>query len=111
MFHLRLCKGLSYSGVVTATKQKPDVFVEDETIAKAAIATGFFTLVEGSEIVPPPVTPTGTVTKRDTMTVTQLKAYAKENGIDLGDAARKEDILAAIAKAEAGDDETGGSSE
>ena len=32
----------------------------------------------------------------DDMTVQELKAYAEENGIDLGDASKKEDILAVI---------------
>lgn len=35
------------------------------------------------------------------MTVAQLKEYAKANGIDLGDATRKDDILTAIRAAEA----------
>lgn len=32
----------------------------------------------------------------DDMTAAQLKAYAEENGIDLGDATKKDDIRAAI---------------
>lgn len=35
----------------------------------------------------------------DGMTVNQLKAYAAENNIDLGDASKKDDIRAAIALA------------
>lgn len=96
MYHLKLCKALSYSGVVSATKQQPDVFVEDESTARAAVATGFFALVEGDEITPPPKAPTGTITKFDTMNATQLKKYAKENDIDLGGATKKEDILPII---------------
>lgn len=45
-YHLRLCKSLSYKGVVSATKKQPDVFVEDKATAEAAVATGYFTLVE-----------------------------------------------------------------
>ena len=30
MFHLRLCKGLSYMGIVRATKTEPDVYVPEE---------------------------------------------------------------------------------
>ena len=33
------------------------------------------------------------------MNVTELKAYAKEHGINLGDATKKEDVLAVIMKA------------
>ena len=35
MFHLRLCKGLSYMGIVRATKTEPDVYVPEEEKAKA----------------------------------------------------------------------------
>lgn len=35
----------------------------------------------------------------------ELKAYAKENGIDLGSATRKDDILAALAAAATSDEE------
>ena len=41
----------------------------------------------------------------DKMTVKELKAYAKENGIDLGDANTKAEIIAAIEAAEADVDE------
>lgn len=37
-----------------------------------------------------------------TMTVPDLRAYAETNGIDLGEATRKADILAAIEEAEKG---------
>lgn len=39
----------------------------------------------------------------DGMTVAQLKAYAKENGIDLGEAKKKADILAVIKNAKGQD--------
>lgn len=42
MYHLRLIKALSYTSVVKATKQHPDVFVEDKATADAAVATGYF---------------------------------------------------------------------
>ena len=99
MYHLRLCKGLSYSGVVSATKQAPDVFVEDEKTALAAVNTGYFKLVEGGDIVPPPVIPTGTITPLDVMTVQQLKEYSKEKNIDLAGASTKPEILDCIEKA------------
>ncbi len=49
MYHLRLIKALSYTGVVEATKQRPDVYVEDKAIADRAVATGYFKLVESEE--------------------------------------------------------------
>ena len=48
-YHLRLIKALSYSGIITATKKKPDVYVADKKIADAAVATGYFMLVGGEE--------------------------------------------------------------
>jgi hypothetical protein len=48
-YHLKLQKGLSYCGVVSATKQKPDVFTEDGAVADAAVATGYFVLVGTEE--------------------------------------------------------------
>lgn len=104
MIHLKLCKALSYSGIVSATKAAPDVFVEDEKTALAAVSTGYFKIVEGDTPTPPPQVPTGTITKLDTMSVAQLKDYAKNNGIDLNGATRKEEILAAIEKVEADED-------
>lgn len=38
------------------------------------------------------------------LTVSQLKAYASEHGIDLGAASKKKDILAVIAESESDDD-------
>lgn len=35
----------------------------------------------------------------DKMTVTQLKRFAKDNGIDIGSAAKKDDIIQAIVAA------------
>ena len=46
-YHLRLSRGLSYDGIVSATKARPDVFVEDKAAAEQAVATGYFTLVSG----------------------------------------------------------------
>ena len=49
MYHLKLIKALSYTGAVTATREKPDVFTEDETVAMYAISSGYFELVEATE--------------------------------------------------------------
>lgn len=45
MYHLKLIKALSYTGVVKATSKKPDVYVDDEATANAAVASGYFVLV------------------------------------------------------------------
>lgn len=49
MYHLKLMKALSFTGIVTATKENPDVYVEDKAIADRAVATGYFKLVESEE--------------------------------------------------------------
>ena len=49
MYHIRLCKGLSYCGVVSATRKEPDVFVEDKATADVAVASGYFRLMDGGE--------------------------------------------------------------
>jgi len=46
MYHLRLNKGLSYSGVVSASKREPDVFVADASTVDHALDTGYFVLIE-----------------------------------------------------------------
>ncbi|MCR5788622.1 MAG: hypothetical protein K6G83_01925 [Lachnospiraceae bacterium] len=45
-YHLRLIKGLSFSGIVKATAKNPDVYVNDEATANQAVATGYFELVD-----------------------------------------------------------------
>ncbi len=58
MYHLKLIKALSYTGAVTATAKKPNVFVEDEATANAAVASGYFELVGNtSEIAEPDPVP------------------------------------------------------
>lgn len=49
MYHLKLMKALSFTGIVTATKENPDVYVEDKAIADRAVATGYFKLVGSGE--------------------------------------------------------------
>lgn len=110
MRHLRLKKGLSYTGPgIQATKAAPDVFLEDDKTADAAIATGYFEEVEGAAIVPPFTPPTGALEAIDTMGATKLRAYSKKLGLPLtwptgtpADTIR-EDIRAALREPEAGD--------
>ena len=105
MYHLRLYKGRSYCGVVSATKEKPDVFVEDKAIADAAVATGYFKLIEEAE------EPTeggedkepgeGGVDKEpgkklEEMTVPELETFAAYNGISLKGISKKADIIAKL---------------
>lgn len=45
MYHLKLTKAMSYRGFVTATKKKPDVYIEEEEVYKKVLATGYFEVV------------------------------------------------------------------
>ncbi len=44
MVRIKLSKGLSYSGIVTATKKSPYVTTDEDT-AKEAVASGYFEYV------------------------------------------------------------------
>lgn len=104
MIKLKLKKGLSYCGVVSATKEHPYVDVENEAAAKLAVASGYFEVVSSGTNAPNSEPATGAVTKLDVMTVAQLRDYAKENGIDLAGATKKEEILSVIENALNSDD-------
>lgn len=105
-YHLKLAKGLSYCGVVKATKKNPDVFVEDKATADAAVATGYFKLIEGEEAPEPPKAPEPGKTL-DEMTVTELETYAAYHNVSLKGVRGKENIIAKL-KEELGAEETEG---
>ncbi len=99
MYHLRLCKALSYSGVVSATQQQPDVFTEDKATADAAVATGYFALVEeeGKQ-------KTRKLDKGQfkDWKMDELKKLAESMGVDVSACKKKQDIIDAICSEEAG---------
>ena len=105
MYHLKLCKGLSYSnGKVTATKRNPGVFVDDKATADALLASGYFKLISGPEApsFPPPGEVTGHLDPEqlDSMTIPELKKLAEEMGVDVKGLKAKADIIAAIVAVE-----------
>lgn len=99
MYHIRLAKALSYSGIVSATKKNPDVFVEDKATADAAVATGYFVHVEERPSTAPI---TGHLDKGqlDSMKLADLKKLAEDMGIDTKGIKSKADFVAAIAAEE-----------
>lgn len=112
MIKLKLKKARSYTGIVSATKEKPYVTVEDEATANAAVASGFFEIVEVSAAEEKPTGPaTGAITKLDAMSIKQLKEYAKANDIDITGASKKEEILGRIEAAQAKPDGKDGEDE
>ena len=104
MYHLKLCKGLSYygmGGALKATRQQPDVLTEDKAIADAAVASGFFKLVGEGEApgFPPPGEVLGHLdpAQLESMTIPDLKKLAGEMGVDIKGLKDKAAIIAAIA--------------
>lgn len=119
MYHLKLIKGLSYNGVVSATKDHPDVFVENEKKYRRAMASGYFEEITDVET-PEKDTdakhdaeeektehsePKGGPDALEDMNVTELKAYAALNGIDITELKKKGEIVDAIRAAEKKADE------
>lgn len=105
MYHLKLVKALSYFGVVKATKQHPDVFVEDKATADAAVATGYFRLVEGEEEMPEDGEEKEPGKALEEMTVPELESYAAYHNVSLKGISKKADIIAKL-KEELDEEET-----
>lgn len=112
MFHLKLTKSRSYTGLIHASAERPDVFVDDLATAHAAVASGYFEILpNGTDTTAPPESPTGTIVAIDAMNANQLRAYMKKNAleIDLPSGTKAEELRTAIAaalaaKATEGDD-------
>jgi len=94
-YHLRLTKALSYCGVVKASKSCPNVFVEDKATADAAVATGYFKLVEGEEPGQPPKEQEPGKTL-DEMTIPELETYAAYHNVSLKGVTKRADIIARL---------------
>ena len=102
MYHIRLIKGMSYSGAVTATRRHPDVFTENEAEYTSAMKSGYFEDLTGAdEKAGPGKENPGEEDTFSDMNVDELKAYAEANGISLAGAKKKAEILSAIREAEA----------
>lgn len=121
MFHLRLCKGLSYMGIVRATKAEPDVYVPEEEKAKALVTSGYFEMVTSEAEKVQPLT--GDTEKAESVTdmfeeeseddvqgdpelmelqkknKAELIEYAGQNGIDITGCKTKDDIYQKIVEA------------
>lgn len=114
-YHLKLIRGLSYSGIVSATRQKPDVYVENEAIAKAAVASGYFRVVSSVEEALQDLAGSMdgedmyhsyTLEELEDMSIDQLKEVAKSVGVVKTSGFKKADYVNAILWAE-GDYSTG----
>lgn len=93
MYKLKLTKGLSYHGIVKASIEHPYVETDDQAVAEAAIATGYFELVD-NEIAEPSAEasepePEEEGKALEDMTVAELETYATYNNISLKSAKTK----------------------
>lgn len=112
MVQIKLIKGLSYDGIVSATQKKPFVTTDEET-ANKAVETGYFAVVQsigGSGNAKKPIAPaekaddqTGEDDKKsfEKMTKAELEAYATENGVDISQCTNNKQRIDLIKKAEA----------
>lgn len=113
-YHFRLKKGRSYYGCggrLKATAANPDVYTNDEEIAKAAIASSYFSAIERKpvETVEAHLDPA----QFADMGLKDLKVLAADMGIDTKNLKSKEAIIAAIAaeKVIPGPEDDGGENE
>jgi len=88
MYHIRLCKALSYSGIVSATREKPDVFTDDKATAEQALASGYFELVSG--------VPAYGGKTLDEMNVAELETFATYKGVSLKGVKKRTEIIAKL---------------
>lgn len=127
MYHIRLNKGMSYSGAVNASQAHPDVYTENEEAYLSAMESGYFTDLtadsvpgqgdreagrvgvpetgreesSGGRTMEPEGENPGQPDEFAEMSVEELKAYAELNGISLAGAKKKAEILGVIREAEA----------
>mgnify|MGYP000008978044 FL=1 len=101
MYHLRLIKALSYTGLVSATQKNPDTFTEDKAIADDAVASGYFTLIEDeAEEEQQEAKYHLDKAQLDEMKFDDLKKLAVDMGIDITGIKKKADLVDAIAAVE-----------
>ncbi len=109
MFKLKLIKGLSYSGIVSATSKNPYVTVDNEETALAAVETGYFKIVERSENIPDEKT--GKINDGESkdwkkLNKDDLIAFANEHNIDVSSCKNQDERIAIIEAALANEDGT-----
>lgn len=103
MHTLKLIKSLSYTGVVSATKEHPIVCVEDEATAQKAVASGYFELISeepaagDTENEPENTIPDKTFEESlEELNKSELETLATYHGIALTGLKTKSDYIGAI---------------
>lgn len=107
MFKLKLIKGLSYNGIVSATAKNPYVTVDDKKTALAAVDTGYFKIVDNSKKDNDGQNANGTNNENPKdwkkLNKDDLIAFANEHNIDVS-ACKNQDERIAIIEAVLADD-------
>ena len=98
MYHLRLIKGLSYCGLVKATREHPDIFIKDKLTADLAIASGYFRLVENIADTPEQGTAHLDKVQLEEMKLEELKRLAADLEVDTQGLRTKSDYVEALAQ-------------
>lgn len=109
MFKLKLIKGLSYNGIVSATAKNPYVTVDDEQTALAAVDTGYFKIVEKAEKENDGQKANGSNKEEPKdwrkLNKDDLIAFANEHNIDVSECKNQDERIAIIEASLADDDE------
>lgn len=106
MYRLKLIKGLSYTGKVKATANRPFTEVEDKADADYLVGTGYFKLVdeEINESTAPQLDDEGSDSQDDEadengfkpldeMNISELETFATYKGVSLKGIRKKDDII------------------
>ena len=107
-YHLKFVKAASYygcGGKVQATRQKPDLILEDKAVVDKALATGYFKLLEETEVPPEHNDEPQSGKTLEEMTVSELETFATYKGVSLKGVKGKENMIAKL-KEELGAEET-----
>ena len=95
-YHLRLVKALSYTGIVKASKQNPDVFTDDKSVADKVLESGYFSFIESDT----EQTSGLDRSQLESMKLDDLKHLAADMEIDVSGLKTKSDYVEAIADQE-----------
>ena len=106
--HLKFVKAASYygcGGKVQATRQKPDLILEDKAVVDKALATGYFKLLEETEVPPEHNDEPQSGKTLEEMTVSELETFATYKGVSLKGVKGRNNMIAKL-KEELGAEET-----
>lgn len=112
LYHIKLKKAMSYTGIVNATREEPNVYTRDKDIATAAVRSGYFDLIDVEEDEAKTdsalLTAAGEEAEEgsipahfdkgylDSLSITDLKKLAGDLGVAVTKGMKKDDLVAAI---------------